>query len=451
MIILKVFFLQYFSYAFSTKVPLIVLGVDGYGYRLYEEFGNKSSGDSHVLPIKTVFPSKTFPNFMSIATGLYPTQHGLVSNRFLNKKMDEYFLYEDEQHEDFDWFKGQPIWITARKAGLKVYTDMWVGSTAKYEGLRPNFYSQYNKSKTLAQKANDLVANMDSTEERCDLYVLYTSEPDSTLHVTDMTDKVGVKRVVEEAEEHISAFKSTLGDRQYNLVIVSDHGMSPFKHKYILSTALRDKARQYFGGSLPMWYTRNDKVEDTVAHINKFLVANSIAGTVAMDVAKLPDRLQMCGSAGEGLPEILFLLEDEYAVDTNTVKSGHGYDNDYSSMFGQVRVSGPAFTSFDNSVEDGAALEEDGTAVTVDTTINTELYNLFCSLLGIQPADNTGSLDTFDNLLKTPPDRDGWEHSYQRVPPPCAANKGQSVSMMSSLLVLCSVFYDIIMEFLMGK
>ena len=43
---------------------------------------------------------------------------------------------------------------------------MWVGSTAKYEGLRPNFYSQYNKSKTLAQKANDLVANMDSTEER---------------------------------------------------------------------------------------------------------------------------------------------------------------------------------------------------------------------------------------------------------------------------------------------
>ena len=53
-------------------------------------------------------------------------------------------------------------------------------------------------------------------------------------------------------------------------------------------------------------------------------------------------------------------------------------------MFGQVRVSGPAFTSFDNSVEDGAALEEDGTAVTVDTTINTELYNLFCSLLGRQ-------------------------------------------------------------------
>ena len=36
------------------------------------------------------------------------------------------------------------------------------------------------------------------------------------------------------------------------------------------------------------------------------------------------NRLQMCGSAGEGLPEILFLLEDEYAVDTNTVKSGHG-------------------------------------------------------------------------------------------------------------------------------
>ena len=46
---------------------------------------------------------------LPVLQGLYPTQHGLVSNRFLNKNMDEYFLYEDEQHEDFDWFKGQPV------------------------------------------------------------------------------------------------------------------------------------------------------------------------------------------------------------------------------------------------------------------------------------------------------------------------------------------------------
>ena len=35
---------------------------------LYKEYGNKSSGDNHIFPIKTVFPSKTFPNFMSIVT-----------------------------------------------------------------------------------------------------------------------------------------------------------------------------------------------------------------------------------------------------------------------------------------------------------------------------------------------------------------------------------------------
>ena len=55
-----------------SRVPLIVLGVDGYGYDAFTEFGNKSSGDTNIFPIQTVFPSKTFPNFMSIATVIIP-------------------------------------------------------------------------------------------------------------------------------------------------------------------------------------------------------------------------------------------------------------------------------------------------------------------------------------------------------------------------------------------
>jgi predicted AlkP superfamily pyrophosphatase or phosphodiesterase len=32
--------------------------------------------------IRNVFPSSTFPNHVSIASGLYPESHGIVSNNF---------------------------------------------------------------------------------------------------------------------------------------------------------------------------------------------------------------------------------------------------------------------------------------------------------------------------------------------------------------------------------
>ena len=49
------------------------------------------------------------------------------------------------------------------------------------------------------------------TINRCDLYVLYTNEPDSSLHATDMTDKLRVQEIIADTEEQISLLKSTLG------------------------------------------------------------------------------------------------------------------------------------------------------------------------------------------------------------------------------------------------
>ena len=36
------------------------------------------------LSFQPAFPSKTFPNHMSIITGMYPENHGIISNSFTN-------------------------------------------------------------------------------------------------------------------------------------------------------------------------------------------------------------------------------------------------------------------------------------------------------------------------------------------------------------------------------
>ena len=66
-------------------------GIDGYGYNLLKNYGNLTAAQqdgSIILPIQTVFPSKTFPNFFALATGLHPSQHGLIANKFYNKKQE---------------------------------------------------------------------------------------------------------------------------------------------------------------------------------------------------------------------------------------------------------------------------------------------------------------------------------------------------------------------------
>ena len=57
------------------------------------------------------------------------------------------------------------IWITARKAGLRSYVDMWVGSFAEYNGTKPNIVFKYNGSKTFQAKIDGVIANMDSEND----------------------------------------------------------------------------------------------------------------------------------------------------------------------------------------------------------------------------------------------------------------------------------------------
>jgi predicted AlkP superfamily pyrophosphatase or phosphodiesterase len=60
-----------------------------------------------------VFPTKTFPNFHSIATGLYPDHHGIVSNNMRDPVLGRFALWELDAVRDSRWWGGEPIWVTA--------------------------------------------------------------------------------------------------------------------------------------------------------------------------------------------------------------------------------------------------------------------------------------------------------------------------------------------------
>ena len=59
------------------------------------------------------YPTLTFPNHYSMATGLYPNNHGLVGNEFWDERGARYRLGDRKAVADPAFYKGEPRWNVA--------------------------------------------------------------------------------------------------------------------------------------------------------------------------------------------------------------------------------------------------------------------------------------------------------------------------------------------------
>lgn len=59
-----------------------------------------------------IFPSITFPNHFSMATGLYPDAHGIINNAFYDPTLKDCFSYRNPATvDDAKWWNGNPVWF----------------------------------------------------------------------------------------------------------------------------------------------------------------------------------------------------------------------------------------------------------------------------------------------------------------------------------------------------
>lgn len=66
------------------------------------------------------YPTLTFPNHYTIATGLHPQHHGIVGNDIYDPTTDASFsMGKSESGHDARWWGGEPIWVTAEKQGQR--------------------------------------------------------------------------------------------------------------------------------------------------------------------------------------------------------------------------------------------------------------------------------------------------------------------------------------------
>lgn len=225
--------------------PVILIGIDGFRADYLERGLTPTlsrlaaEGVQAEGGMRPSWPSVTFPNFYTLATGLHPDHHGLVYNTMTDPNLPgrRFSLGARAEVMDRIWYDaGEPIWVTAENAGLRTATLFWPGSEAPIRGVRPSYWLPYEKSVPSLARVNILLAWLSlPADERPQLATLYFDVLDTAGHEfgpgAPETDAV-----LADVDAAVTALVKGLEKQgiEADLVIVADHGMAPISGERIV-------------------------------------------------------------------------------------------------------------------------------------------------------------------------------------------------------------------------
>lgn len=337
------------------------------------------------------FPSKTFPNHYSIATGLYPAHHGIVGNRFWDPELGEFEMMDLADNTDPRFWLGEPIWITAEKEGVPAATMFWTGSEVDYDGLHPTYRVAYDGSISFEQRVDRVLYWLDLPEaERPRFITLYFSQPDHEGHIYGASS-VQVINAVEDMDGVLGQLVDGLEDRalldRVNLFIVSDHGMADTgSDRLVFVDDIVDLDGVYADNWGP--WTPLRPPSGTEAAFAAALA--DIPHATCAVTNDLPARLHYSGS--DRIAPVHCIAEVGWSLTTRAWHADypdwheggtHGYDPKDTEMHGILIARGPALRS----------------GLTVPLFENVHLYGLMAHILGATPADNDGDPAVWEPML----------------------------------------------------
>lgn len=330
------------------------------------------------------YPSKTFPNHYTLATGLYPDHHGIIANSFINRKDGVVFsLGNPKTKVDSRFYGGEPIWVTAKKQDKRVFTYHWPGSDVKIKNQYPDVWFNYNKHHLTVSERITLASQAINGANAPELIMIYFEEPDHQGHNYGPQDPQ-TKNALRNMDAQLSELWQNIqqGPRKdsVNLIIVSDHGMtlvSP-ERKIECKKHLNSKWYERIEGNLPAQiYCKKGYVDS---------VYNALKDIQHQRVWKKQDvPAYLHYGTHENIGDVIVDPQEGWLVTDGTVNRGgmHGYDPTYSDMQAVFRAIGPSFKHID-----------------YPHFRNVNVYTLLCHLIGITPAPNDGNYMEVSPILK---------------------------------------------------
>lgn len=337
--------------------------------------------------VQPVFPANTFPTHYTLATGLYPDNHGIVDNSFYDAELGrKYSISDPTAVTDSVFYGGEPIWVTAEKQGVRAASYFWVGSEANIMGYRPSITKTYDGAVPYSDRIDSVIAWLNLPEyRRPRLIMFYFEEPDGVGHDYGPGS--------DETKETLQSLDSLIGDLntkiaqlpigdKVNVIVTSDHGMTETSEDRViyLDDYLEDEWQRSRG------WTTFDPVEGY--HDSILIALKDVPHLRVWPKSEIPDYLHY--GSNPRVPPIVAALDERWYTGRRYQNperyngGSHGYDPTYPDMHVIFYAYGPAFKS--GYIHPGFE--------------SVSVYSLIAAILGLDPAETDGSFNEIKDLLK---------------------------------------------------
>ena len=337
--------------------PVILFSLDGFRYDYLEKYpaphlNALAKGGVRAEQMYPSYPSKTFPNHISIVTGMYPANHGLVHNKFYDAELDEVYRMGKARKEP-RWLQGAPLWILAEKQGVRTAAYFWPESDATIDGHAASHSFAYNQSTPYQDRIDQIVDWLKMPPAtRPQFIVGYFSLVDSMGHDYG-PDSAEVKQAVAEVDGYLGQLKRRLDnelDFPVNLVVVSDHGMIAIDKKsriYWPSMAAFDAFKVVNGSTQLMLYAKGELPQADIDAMAKQLERQSKGRYLVYTKANIPAQWHYTGNDRiadillEARPPATFASEHQ---SEHLFGGTHGYSPKLVPEMGAIFIAnGPDF------------------------------------------------------------------------------------------------------------
>ena len=373
--------------------PLIMISMDGFradylDRGLTPTLSRLAAEGARAKAMRPSFPALTYPNHYTLATGLRPDHHGLVHNIIRDNAAGLTFGLGDraQVRNPLWWEQGEPLWVTAGRAGRKTASLFWPGDETPIHGRQPDRWKTFDQAVPAEARVDQILAWF--AADRPDLTTLYFDDVDTAGH-GDGPDSAradaAIARLDAAVARLIAGLKAQgLGDDDYDLLIMADHGMVRADTLVFLDDAAKGTARVVAGGGTALL----EPLDGHEAQARAALVGRHEHMT-CWDKADIPSRYHYGTNAR--IPAIVCLGDTGWYLTTHAAADGrapskgqHGFDPYAPQMAALFIAHGPAFKR-------GAVITD------MD---NVDVYPLAMHLLGVAPRLNDGQWGHVAGALK---------------------------------------------------
>lgn len=368
----------------ENKQHVVLISLDGFRHDYIELHDAKNLARLVERGVRAdamtpVYPANTFPNHISLVTGLLPKHHGIVNNRFYDKSRPSDNGYAQYKlgygRMDSTWLTAVPLWNLAEFHGLKAATFFWPESDARISGALPTYHYHYSKYANYQQRVDQIVQWLSLPEVSRPRFVAgYFSLTDTVGHDEGPTSPK-TKKAVQKVDELVGQLYDRLQalDIDINLVVVSDHGMTSLDKSAFIevnSLAIPDDFLIENEGAQIQLYARDGITAEEVQYEHARLTAIAKDRFIVLSDNQRRERMMEADNrTGDILIEIAPPARFVDDANNYSSKGGHGYLNTLPDMGATFVAIGPAF-------KQGKRLGR---------FKNLELYPALAKILGIAP------------------------------------------------------------------